>query len=170
LYTFCGHWIGRGGGWFLVSDTKYRTAKESTTAMLWPWRFLQTLASSSTTQQWTNGTHTMTWNNGTHAMVIKTTGDTESNGGIATSIQPTTTVTFDENDNSAAAPMIWAAVLLGVVIVCTLVLCYLALPTLLHSLHRLVAAKIASSASRIQRRYETIEGWLISKVCIYIYK
>jgi predicted PurR-regulated permease PerM len=137
--------------------------------MVWQlsWRFLETLASSSssTTPQWTNGTHAITWNNGTHVMVIQTTGNTE-NDAMATPIHATTT-TFDENDTSNA-PIIWAAVLLGVVTVCTLVLCYLVLPTMLHALHRLVAAKIASSASRIQRRYETIEGWLISKVCVCV--
>jgi hypothetical protein len=126
-------------------------------------RLLDAFVRSASTQQWTNGTHAITWNNGTHAMVIKTTGDTmDGNGGAAT---PITVATFDENSDYHSAPIIWAAVLLGVVLVCTLALCYLVLPTLLHSLHRLVAAKIASSAPRIQRRYETIEGWLISKVC-----
>jgi hypothetical protein len=53
--------------------------------------------------------------------------------------------------------MILTGLLMGLVAIFTITLCYLTLPPLLQWIRR----KIPVSDARVQRRYETVEGWLI---------
>jgi hypothetical protein len=50
--------------------------------------------------------------------------------------------------------------MLSLISVFAILLCYLTLPTCI----RFVRSKIPVPDALLQRRYETIEGWLISKV------
>lgn len=125
-------------------------------------RYLTTIHSPK--KGWSNGTHTITWSNETHARIIPTNFVAERNDGSDPFLNSTTRIGNSPYSEEATPSMVWAGVLLGLVITCTLILCYLTIPAIVVWLHRMITTKIASSASRIQRRYETIEGWLISKV------
>ena len=52
-------------------------------------------------------------------------------------------------------------ILVGLIIFLCLILAWIAVPPILAWLHR----KMPVSKKRVNRRYETIDGWLISKVC-----
>jgi H+/Cl- antiporter ClcA len=63
-------------------------------------------------------------------------------------------------ENSSSPNLIVAGIMIGLVAVFFVCLCYLLHPCLAHWLRR----KVPVSAAQIQRRYQTIEGWLITKV------
>jgi hypothetical protein len=63
-------------------------------------------------------------------------------------------------ENESDPNLIVAGIMMGLVAVFTICLCYLLLPCLAHWFRR----KVPVSAAQIQRRYQTIEGWLITKV------
>lgn len=65
------------------------------------------------------------------------------------------------SSSSSDPNLVLTGVLMGIIVCFALILCYLLLPVILPWL-RLNAH---ASSARVQRRYETIEGWLISKVC-----
>lgn len=62
--------------------------------------------------------------------------------------------------------MILTGVLMALVVTFSLILCYLTFPAVADWLRNNCKACMPAMASpaRVQRRYETIEGWLISKV------
>jgi hypothetical protein len=75
-----------------------------------------------------------------------------------------TTIVLEKDDASSNHPnMVLTGVLMGLVTVFTIALCYLTIPSLLQWIRQ----KIPVSKARVQRRYETVEGWLISKVRTY---
>jgi hypothetical protein len=72
--------------------------------------------------------------------------------------------TFSGNEGTAATSsdpnMVLTGIMMGLVILFSLMLCCLTLPPLIYWLRR----RIPVSTAQIQRRFETIEGWLITKV------
>jgi hypothetical protein len=63
---------------------------------------------------------------------------------------------FDSEDRR----MLVTGILVAIMIVLSILLCYLVVPLICDYLR----AKIPVSESRKERRYQTIEGWLVSKV------
>lgn len=74
-----------------------------------------------------------------------------------------THATAQETPTSTGPNMLLTGILMGLVIIFSITLCYMTLPTLI----RWVRKKVPVSEARVQRRYETVEGWLISKVRCY---
>lgn len=149
--------------------------------MEWLPRFLSPSDDDDETEIYSNETHTSLWHSN------KNTGNATSGGFVevfprnhtaTTTITPTMNpsmpnATAAANDffasSSAFLSTQWPMlVLVGLVIVCTVLLCYMTLPILWQWLHRTVSHTLSHSTSRVQRRCETIEGWLISKVCICV--
>jgi hypothetical protein len=72
----------------------------------------------------------------------------------------TDTSTAAATDENLNRNMLLTGFMMGLVAVFSLALCYMILPLFLHWVRR----KIPISAAQINRRYETVEGWLITKV------
>jgi hypothetical protein len=72
----------------------------------------------------------------------------------------TYTLTTIHKEDNLNPNMLLAGFMMGLVVVFSLALCYLIFPSLLRWLRR----KIPITEAQINRRYETIEGWLITKV------
>ena len=67
---------------------------------------------------------------------------------------------FTDHSTSSTTSTVLVAVLIALIFLFVVVLVYLLIPLVVQR----IQTKIASSQRRIRRRYETIEGWLISKV------
>ena len=79
-------------------------------------------------------------------------------------IDPTVFYYHTPDQPSVTTNTVLVAVLIALIFLFVIVLVYLLIPLVMER----IQAKLASSQRRIKRRYETIEGWLISKVCMAV--
>jgi hypothetical protein len=90
----------------------------------------------------------------------------DGNNNTGTSTLHLSYLTNETTEASAVSPndsepnMILTGIMMGFVAIFTISLCYLILPSMMQCLRR----KIPVTTAQIQRRYQTIEGWLITKV------